>query len=166
MNQVDQIKISAIPYGRWKEIIHDVITVRTSAYFDWNGDKTESEKKAEAKSWMDRYATADDVLLFSARDIDQLVGYLIAYIRDHGEYYISHIGVRTDFKRRGIGRMLIHHVLDEATNRKYQSVSTATYNRYPGMIVLLINEGFYIQGTTWIKGAIEPRISLRKELEI
>ena len=160
------INISLIPYADWKGIIHDVIAVRTSAYFDWNGPRTGAEQKSEAGFWLERWALRRDATLFAARQNGQMVGYLLADERERSEYYLSHMGVHGDFKGQGIGRALIRRYEKEARDRGYLAITTTTYNRYKGMLVLLLQEDFYIQGTTWIKGANEPRLYLRKELTV
>jgi ribosomal protein S18 acetylase RimI-like enzyme len=103
--------------------------------------------------------------LFLARVNQEIVGYVLAGERENDHFYISHIGVRSDCKRRGIGRSLLLECEWYAEGRSYLAVTTTTYNRYRGMLLLLIQEGYYIQGTTWVEGAREPRISLRKELK-
>ena len=165
MNETSEVHISAIPYADWPAVIRQVISVRTSAYLDWNGEKNEAEQEAEAEAWLERWGLRRDVVLFAARERDQLVGYLIADERERGEYYISHIGVRSDLKRQGVGRALIRQCVDAGASKGCRAVQTTSYNRYPDMLRLLIREGFYIQGTNRIKGAKEPRISFRKELK-
>ena len=159
------IEISLFQHADWPEIIHEVIAARTSAYLDWNGPKTVEQQEAEAKAWLDRYAPRRDVTLFAARQDGKLIGYLIADERERGEYHISHTGVHSESKRQGVGRALIQRFVEEARHRGYRAATTTTYNRYPGMLLLLIQEGFYIQGMSWVERAKDPRISLRKELK-
>ena len=157
--------IELVPHARWPDIISDVIAVRTSAYLDWNGPKAQAEQQDEAESWLNRWAPRRGVILFAAKIEGKLVGYLIADERQSGEYYIGHIGVHSDSKRRGVGRALVRRCVCEAASRGYRAVCTTTYNRYPGMLILLIQEGVCIQEPTWSEEAREPRISLRKELK-
>ena len=165
MNRMSELQVSTIPCVDWPAVIREVISVRTSAYLDWNGEKAEVEQAAEAEAWLKHWKSRRDATLFAARRRGRLLGYLTADERERGEYYISHIGVHSDAKREGIGRALVRRCIEEAVSRGYRAVCTTTYNRYRGMLLLLIQEGFCIQGTTWVEGAKEPRISLRKELK-
>jgi len=148
----------------WKVYIAEIISVRTSAYERWNGPKSSEEQEREAEQWLRKWSARRVPVLIVAKKDSKLVGYLAADQRNIGEFYISHIGVREDLKRQGIGRLLIRKCEEYAKFHGYCAVTTTTYNRFKGMLILLLQEEFYIQGTTWVEGATEPRISLRKEL--
>lgn len=159
------VQISAIAPEQWCEYIGDVISVRVSAYEQWNGPKTREQRDLEASAWLRKWVERGDPALFVAKREGQVVGYLSADERERGMYYMSHIGVRHDLKRQGIGRALIRACEKAARERGYRALTTTTYNRYKGMLFLLLSEGFCIRGTTWVEGAREPRICLRKELK-
>jgi GNAT superfamily N-acetyltransferase len=158
------IEMSLLDHPEWSNIIRDVIAVRTSAYLDWNGPRTDTEQKAEAEAWLERWRNRRSATLFAARTGGKLVGYLIADERERGEHYIAHIGVHGEYKRRGIGRALIRRCEEQAVAAGCRAVTTTTYNRYPGMLILLLQEGFYVQGMSCLKGSDQPRLRLRKEL--
>ena len=42
--------------------------------------------------------------------------------------------------------------------------TVTTYNRFRGMLILLLQEGFEIEGLTWVRGATDLRVLLRKDL--
>jgi len=144
--------------------IQDVISVRTSAYEEWNGSKSRQEQQREAASWLRKISNRLSPAIFIAEKGDEIIGYLWGYERDEGNFHISHIGVRQDLKRQGIGRAILRKCEEACRLRGYQVLSTTTYNRFRGMLILLLQEGFYIEGVTWITGASELRLLLRKEL--
>ena len=160
-----QFEVVDVPTGSWANCILDVISVRTSAYEQWNGPKSEEEQRREAEVWLAKWSAGRHPALFLARQNNKVIGYLSADERQRGEFYISHIGVREDLKRKGIGRALLRKYEEKARANGYRALTTTTYNRFKGMLLMLLQEGFYIQGTTWVEGATEPRISLRKELK-
>ncbi|WP_189079705.1 ribosomal protein S18-alanine N-acetyltransferase [Mangrovihabitans endophyticus] len=53
-----------------------------------------------------------------ATDGRTLCGYAGLLIVDHEEAWVQNIAVRRDQQRRGIGRLLLEALLDEATDRK------------------------------------------------
>jgi GNAT superfamily N-acetyltransferase len=163
---MENIKFQVIPKEEWSIYIDDIISVRTSAYEQWNGQKTLEQRKHEANSWLEKWSEQKNPFLLVAKSDDLIVGFIKAEERVKGEYQISWIGVSQDFKRRGIGRSLIQKCKEVAITLKHSALTTTTFNRFRGMLILLLSEGFYIQGTTWIEGSKEPMIYLRKELKI
>ncbi|MBM4044839.1 MAG: GNAT family N-acetyltransferase [Planctomycetes bacterium] len=157
-------EMAVLPPEDWKAHIAEVISVRTSAYEKWNGPKSKEEQAREAEQWLRKWSARRAPVLIVAKKDREVVGYVSGDERDLGEFYISHIGVREDLKRRGIGRSLVRRLEEHAKLQGCRAVRTTTYNRFKGMLILLLHQGFYIQGTTWVEGATEPSISLRKEL--
>jgi len=94
----------------------------------------------------------------------QIVGYLLGYEGDRNDFRVWHIGVEEKHKRRGVGRALIQKCEEICRGRKHSVLNVTTYNRFRGMLILLLEEEFYIEGMTWIKGATEARLLLRKEI--
>lgn len=156
--------IVAINLDALETHLQDIIYVRTSAYRQWNGPKSPAECRREAASWRRKITTRRNPAVFVAQKDDEIVGYLWGYERNEGEFHISHTGVRDDLKRQGIGRALLRECQETCRSRGMSILSTATYNRFVGMLILLLQEGFTIQGVTWIEGASEPRLLLRKAL--
>lgn len=144
--------------------IPEVISVRTSAYEEWNGPKSQQEQQREAASWLRKVSDWRNPAVFLAEKDSEVVGYLLGYEGDKGDFHIWHVGVRQDFKRQGIGRALLRKCEEACRSRGYRALSTTTYNRFRGMLILLLQEGFYVEGVTWVTGATELRLLLRKEL--
>jgi len=144
--------------------IQEVISVRTSAYEEWNGPKSQHEQQREAVSWLRKVSDWRNSAIFLAKKGSEIVGYLLGYEGDKGDFHIWHVGVKQDFKRQGIGRALLRKCEEACRTRGYRVLSTTSYNRFRGMLILLLQEEFYIEGVTWITGATELRLLLRKEL--
>lgn len=153
-------QIVEINFKALEACIEDVISVHTSAYEEWNGPKSQQEQQREAASWLRRSVWRNSAIFLAKKD-SKIVGYLLGY---EGDFRIWHIGVRQDFKRQGIGRALLRKCEEACRSGEYQVLGTTTYNRFKGMLILLFQEGFYIEGTTWIPGATELRLLLRKDL--
>ena len=144
--------------------IQDIISVRTSAYKEWNGPKSQRERQEEAASWLRKISDRRKPAIFLTKKRDKIIGYLWGYERDKGNFHVSHIGVRQNFKRQGIGRALLRKCEEVCRFRGYRVLSTTTCNRFRGMLILLLQEEFYIEGVTLTTGATELRLLLRKEL--
>ncbi len=158
-HEIRQLDLAAL-----EAVIGDVIAVRTAAYLAWNGPRTEEEEAQEAASWLQALADRRSPAAFVAQRASRVVGYLWGHGREDGEFHISHIGVHPDHQRQGIGRALLQACEGACRSAGCRALTTSTYNRYRGMLILLLQEGFCVQGVTWVVGASEPRLLLRKEL--
>jgi GNAT superfamily N-acetyltransferase len=79
----------------------------------------------------------------------------LAHEREPGDMHIWHIGVRSELQRRGVGRQLLRRCEDGARALGCRALTVTTYNRFRGMLILLLQEGFYIEGVTWVAKATE-----------
>ena len=145
-------------------VINEMIAVRTSAYERWNGPKSPDDQRKEADSWLQKIPGRNKPAILVARSGSDLVGYLWGFENTPGDFYISHIGVRQDCKRHGIGLALVKSCEELARKRGCGVVSTSTFNRFAGMLTLLIGEGFQIVGTTKPAGKTDVRIEFEKRL--
>lgn len=157
-------EVVEIDAERLSEVIDAVMAVRTAAYRQWNGPRTEEQEREEGRSWLRKLAQTRRPAAFIAREADEVVGYVWGHERNEGEFYVSHIGVAPGRQRQGIGRALLREVEGLCRAREYRALSTSTYNRFRGMLILLLDEGFQIEGVTFPHQASEPRLLLRKEL--
>jgi len=146
-----------------EELIGEVIAVRTAAYLEWNGPRSPEQEAQEAASRMRAISGRRDPAAFVARREERVVGYLWGHVRNEGEFYISHIGVHPDHQRQGIGRALLQACEGACRSTGYRALTASTYNRYRGMLILLLQEGFYVEGVTWRRTSVELRLLLRKE---
>ena len=159
------VTIEAVPCDKWKEYIAELVAVHSSAYEEWNGSQSEEHERRKADDYVHKWASFQQPLVLVARVGGRAVAYVVADERHGGVLHIAHIGVRRDFKRQGIGRALLRKVEEHAKSEKRRAVTTTTFHRFRGMLILLLQEGFYIQGTSWVEGAKEPMISLRKDMK-
>ena len=162
---MSDIEFILIPKEEWQKNIDDVIAVRASAYEQWNGPMTSEQRNQEAINWLGKWTGHKNPLLLVAKNENTIVAFIKADEREEGEYFIAWIGVRQDFKRQGIGLSLIRKCEEIAKGYGCSVLTTTTYNRFKGILILLILEGFYIQGPIWVQGSSEPRLYLRKELK-
>ena len=159
------IEFILIPKEEWQKNIVDIIAVRESAYEQWNGLMTSEQRNQEAINWLGKWFEHKNPLLLVAKNENTIVAFIKADERVKGEYFIAWIGVRQDFKRQGIGLSLIRKCEETAKGYECSGLTTTTYYRFKGILILLLSKGFYIQGTIWVQGSSEPRLYLRKELK-
>ncbi len=141
--------------------IRDMISVRTSACEERNGAKSKEEQNREAEKWAREISRWRNPGIFLARRRKMIVGYLLGYQTDKGGFHIWHMGVRENLKRHGIGSSLLRRCEGHCRSRGYPDLRTNTYNRFKEKLILLIKEGFSIEGVTWVKGGY-LRILFRK----
>ncbi|MEK7476140.1 MAG: GNAT family N-acetyltransferase [Candidatus Coatesbacteria bacterium] len=159
-----EFEVGEIPVVELARVIGPIIAIRTSAYERWNGQKSEEDQRKEAEAWLQKIPSRDGAAIFVAKTGGECIGYLWGNERTSGDFYISHVGVRQDGKRGGIGRALVKASEDLARKRGCRVLSTSTYNRFAGMLILLLSEGFEIVGTTKPEGKTDVRIELEKRL--
>ena len=157
--QIVEIELKAL-----ETCIQDIISVRTSAYEERDVPKSQRQQQREAVSWLGQISGRRYPAIFVAKKGSEIIGYLWGCEGDERNFHISDMGVRQDFKRQGIGRALLRKCEEVCRSRGYQALSTTTYNRFRGMLILSLQEGFDIEGVTWMTGASELKLLLRKEL--
>ena len=79
------IDIQDVRPDRWATCIRDVILVRTSAYEQWNGPKSDATQAREADAWLRKWGQRRNPSLFVAKQQEKIVGYLSADERETGE---------------------------------------------------------------------------------
>lgn len=143
-----------------------IIAVRTSAYEQWNGPKSAEQRREEAADWIKRIRERRNSAVYLALEGEETIGYVWGYEKDAGSFHISHIGIRQDRKRRGIGRRLLRKCEDLSRGLGYRSLTTSTYRHFQAMLSLLEKEGYRVTGESERVGAgnREARIELVKDL--
>jgi GNAT superfamily N-acetyltransferase len=144
--------------------IPDIIAVRSSAFEPWNGPRSQAQQREEAAAWLARVSQWRSPLVLVAEWGHEPIGYLLAHEREGGDCHIRHAGVRQECQRQGIGRALLRRCEAEALAGGNRALTVTTYNRFRGMLILLLGEGFDIEGVTWVPGATGLRVLLRKDL--
>ncbi|WP_404458612.1 GNAT family N-acetyltransferase [Oceanobacillus kapialis] len=108
-------------------------------------------------------ASKPPLLIVIAMDDESVIGYKIGYELDENKFYSWLGGVNPKYRNRGIASSLMkeqHQYLEE---NEYKIVQTKTMNRWRGMLVLNIKNGFdVIETYTDDKG--RHKIVLEKEL--
>jgi ribosomal protein S18 acetylase RimI-like enzyme len=97
-------------------------------------------------------------LLLVALEDDRVVGFKFGYQERPGRFYSWLGGVHPDFRRRGIASQLMrrqHRLLERAG---FQEVRCHTRNRFRGMLLMSIEQGFDIIGI------VGDRLILSKKL--
>jgi predicted GNAT superfamily acetyltransferase len=87
------------------------------------------------------------LLVMTAMDGENLVGYKIGYELDENRFYSWLGGVKSDYRKKGIASTLMkmqHHYLK---THGYHVVQTKTMNKWRNMLVLNIQSGFNVIGT-------------------
>ncbi|XKE82290.1 GNAT family N-acetyltransferase [Oceanobacillus kapialis] len=112
---------------------------------------------------LDKMASKPPLLIVIAMDDESVIGYKIGYELDENKFYSWLGGVNPKYRNRGIASSLMkeqHQYLEE---NEYKIVQTKTMNRWRGMLVLNIKNGFdVIETYTDDKG--RHKIVLEKEL--
>jgi ribosomal protein S18 acetylase RimI-like enzyme len=129
-------KIVIIKPEDWEAHIAQVVSVRVSAFEKWNGLKSQEDQEKEARLWFRKWSERHNPALFVAKRDNEIIGYLIADERRRQEYYISHIGVREDLKRKGIGCSLI-----ESESRRISGINNHDLQSLQGDIDSFITGG-------------------------
>ncbi|AVR01076.1 GNAT family N-acetyltransferase [Oceanobacillus iheyensis] len=87
------------------------------------------------------------LVIVTAMDGERVIGYKIGYALDNSTFYSWLGGVNPRYRNHGIASALMekqHHYLKE---RGYKVVQTKTMNRWRGMLVLNIKNGFDVLAT-------------------
>lgn len=157
-------EIETVPRDLWADRIAQVVAIHSSAYAEWNGPQSQEQEKQKGEGYLRRWSTFRGPLLLLASVDRSPVGFLTADERGDATFSIAHIGVQQEFKRQGIGRSLVTRVEELARAQGCRGIITTSYNRFRGMLILLLKQEFYIQGTSWIPGATDLQIVFRKDL--
>ncbi len=103
------------------------------------------------------------LMVLLAWESDDCVGVKMGYRRNESTFYSWLGGVLPEARGQGVARRLMQAQHEWAAAQGYRYVTTETYNRYRGMLVLNVRTGFDVVGTqTDTKG--ETKIMLRRAL--
>lgn len=83
-------------------------------------------------------------LLLIARDNDIPIGYLIGYEAENGIFYSWLGGVSPGYRRMGIAQQLLEMQEIWAQHHGYEQIRAKSRNKYAGMLILLIKNGYQI----------------------
>ncbi len=111
----------------------------------------------------DRLGHARDPWGIAALVGDDVVGFKLGYSDRPGRFYSWLGGVSPDFRRRGIARELLRRQHERCADVGYRRIRTHTTNEHRAMLLLNIQMGFDVVGTTAVPGR-EPKIVLERQL--
>ena len=77
---------------------------------------------------------------------NELVGYKLGYWLDSTRYYSWLGGVVPGHRRQGVARALLRHQESEVVAAGGKTILIKSMNKYPGMLIMLISNGYQIIG--------------------
>lgn len=103
------------------------------------------------------------LLLYIAKDGDNLLGYKIGYQDKLGQFYSWLGGVAPQARKMGLASKLMELQHAKLKELGYKSVRTHTSNEFRAMLLLNIKTGFNVTGT-YVNRSNQLRIILEKQL--
>ncbi|NNE48461.1 MAG: GNAT family N-acetyltransferase [Rhodothermales bacterium] len=87
----------------------------------------------------------EDLLILVAFVDGVPAGFKIGYKEDRFTFYSAKGGVRSEYRRRGVARILLQHMCETARSWGYRRLAYDTIpNRHAGMTVMGLAEGFQV----------------------
>ena len=84
-----------------------------------------------------------------ARDsTNAIAGYKLGYAETPTRFYSWIGGVKPEYRRRGFARALLRCQEDWCRSRGFKQIQVWSENRYRGMLIFLLTEGYDIHGLT------------------
>lgn len=93
------------------------------------------------------------------------VGFKVGYQVD-SDFYSWMGGVIPEFRNRGIARHLAEHQEAWAKEKGFTKIKFKTQNKFKGMLIFALKNGFSISGTTKFAGGEGFKIVLEKKLDL
>lgn len=107
----------------------------------------------------------EDLMMLIAWIDGEPAGFKIGYRENRFVFYSAKGGVLPQFRRKGLARQLLFHMMDEARNRGYVRFTYDTFpNRDRGMTVLGLNEDFRVVKADFNKTYNDWRLRFEKRL--
>jgi len=116
-----------------------------------------------ADNFIHNVKSKPSLLVFTALEGENVIGYKIGYPIDHNKFYSWLGGVASKYRNQGIAAMLMEKQHQYLIENGYKLVQTKTMNKWRGMLILNIKSGFdVIETYTDEKGV--HKILLEKKL--
>ncbi|GMQ82019.1 MAG: GNAT family N-acetyltransferase [Rhodothermia bacterium] len=107
-----------------------------------------------------------DLVLLVAHFEGIPAGFKVGYRENRFVFYSAKGGVLPDFRRRGIARLLMYAMMDQAREKGYSRIAFDTFpNLHPGMTVLAVTEGFRLIKSDYNTAYREYRLRFEKKLQ-
>jgi len=94
----------------------------------------------------------------------EVVGFKMGAAKGSVVYHSHEGGVLRAQRRRGVARALMDAQHRWAAEEGYRRVTTSTFGRFLPMLLLDLQVGFEIIGTSWVPGEAAPKLHLAKRL--
>ena len=96
---------------------------------------------------------------------DVLAGFKVGYGESPSVFYSAKGGVLPAFRRRGLARLLLHRMEDEARQKGYRRFAYDTFpNKHAGMTVLGLAEGYRVAAAGYNAPYRDYRLRFEKTL--
>lgn len=125
---------------------------------------TQGEMPCTQEAFLDRLKQYEIYLILVAYYNYQPAGYLIAYDDKNESCYCWIGGVIPRFRRKGILKKMVSHLVAWAQELNYCTLRAKTRNKFRGMLSFLIKSGFNIIDFKAVPNISENRILFEKNL--
>lgn len=123
---------------------------------EFDGSRTKSD-------YVERMGDKPQLILV-ARDGEVPIGYKVGYELEEGMFYSWLGGVQPTYRRLGVAQQLLEMQETWAYHHSYQQLFVKSMNRYPGMLILLIKNGYQIVDMEQKTGSSNVKIVFQKSL--
>ena len=107
----------------------------------------------------------EDLLILLAYVEGSPVGFKIGYREDRFTFYSAKGGVLSEYRRRGVARILLHHLCETVRAWGYKRVAYDTFpTRHGGMTVMGLAEGFRVTRADYNPVYRDFRLRFEKDL--
>lgn len=107
----------------------------------------------------------DDLLMYLARVEGEPVGFKVGYRENRFNFYSAKGGVLDAYRRRGIARALLYHMMEDVRGLGFRHFCFDTFpNRDPGMTIMALHEGFRLTRADFNNTYRDYRLRFEKPL--
>ncbi|MBV2129675.1 GNAT family N-acetyltransferase [Arsukibacterium indicum] len=105
-------------------------------------------------------------LILVAKYEGKLVGYKVGYQLTEDTFYSWLGGVIPEYRKQGVATLLLNYQEEWARNLGYKQIKVKSMNRFPGMLIMLISNGYKIVGIDKSACGSEDKIVFVKKLAV
>ena len=107
----------------------------------------------------------EDLLILLAYVNGEPIGFKIGYKEDRFTFYSAKGGVLSEYRRRGVARILLQHMCETVRSWGYRRIAYDTFpNRHGGMTVMGVKEGFRVTRADYNPVYRDFRLRFEKDL--
>jgi len=103
-------------------------------------------RRSETIENFKRFLENKEVIILIVLDNDKIIGLATGIVREDGVGHLGFLGVRTEYRRKGVGSNLLQEYLKEAKKRNAHKVWLFTAPSLQSAIKLYIKTGFVPEG--------------------